>query len=90
VTTLNIDILDLTIKGIIGLIGAASLLVTYFARVSFEGMKRSLDRLTETVNKSETNVAVLVSRSTDIERRLEALESRVQSLESEARQIREG
>ena len=89
-TNVSIDLVDIAIKAIIGLIGAASLLVTYLARVSFEQMRHSLDDLTAAVNESKTSVAVLVSRSTDIERRLEALESRVQGLESEARQIREG
>jgi predicted nuclease with TOPRIM domain len=87
---MQVDLLDIIVKALIAAIGVGSSLLTYLARQSFEEFKKSLDKLTETVNKSETGVAVLVSRSTDIERRLEALESRVQSLESEARQIREG
>jgi cell division protein FtsB len=89
-TNVSIDLFDIVIKALIGAIGIGSSLLTWFAKQSFEQVKLSLDKLTETVNKSETGVAVLVSRSTDIERRLEVLEQRVQSLESEARQIREG
>jgi hypothetical protein len=86
----QIDILDLIVKALIAAIGIGSALLTYLAKQSFEQVRTSLDILTLAVNASKTDVAVLVSRSSDMERRLAALEQRMQGMESESRQIREG
>lgn len=81
---------DIVIKLVLGVIGAGSGIITWFARNSFEDMKRALSDLTAAVNSSKVDVAVLVARSSDLERRVASIEERLIILEGEARQIREG
>lgn len=82
--------LDILVKLVIGIIAAGSGIVTYFARTSFEEMKKSLDNVLAAVNISKVTTAVLESRLVEMDRRTSALDARVAALESEARQIREG
>ena len=82
--------LDIAVKLVIGIIGAGSGIITWFARVSFEEMKKCLEAVLAAVNSGKVSTAVLETRSADLERRIGTLEHRVEALESEARQIREG
>lgn len=82
--------LDIAVKLIIGIIAAGSGIITYFARISFEEMKKSLESVLAAVNTGKVTTAVLENQAKDFERRIEAVEQRVGALESEARQIREG
>lgn len=82
--------LDVLVKLVIGIIGAGSGIVTWFARTAFTEMKNSLEAVLAAVNSGKISTAVLEQKALDLERRTAALEHRVESLESEARQIREG
>ena len=82
--------LDVLVKLVIGIIGAGSGIVTWFARTAFTEMKKSLDSVLDAVNLSRVTTAVLEKQASDFERRIGSVEHRVSALESEARQIREG
>ena len=82
--------LDIVVKLVIGIIGAGSGIVTWFAKRSFEEMKGSLDDLVKAVNESRISMAVLETKAIDQERRMTALELRVGALEADSRQMREG
>lgn len=74
---------DTIMKLVLGIVGAGSGIITWFARNSFEDMKHALETLTATVNELKTNVAL---RTQDIDE----LKRRVSQLETDVRQIREG
>ncbi len=82
--------IDILVKLVIGIIGAGSGIVTWFAKRSFEQMKDSLDELVKAVNESRISMAVLETKVIDQERRMAALEVRVGALEADSRQMREG
>lgn len=87
---MNASDLDIVVKLVIGIIGAGSGLITYFARLSFEEMRKSLEAVLAAVTAGKVTTAVLENQAKDFDRRVEAIEHRVAALESEARQIREG
>lgn len=74
---------DIAVKVILALIGTASSIITWFAKNSFEDMKRALEGLTSAVNEMRV-------KSERHDERLGQLERRVEALEGEMRHVREG
>lgn len=79
---MNIDG-DLIFKAVLGVLNLGVGLVAFLAKDSFESMKAALKELTATVNATQTDTKVLESQMRDLVRRVEQLEHQVQ-------QVREG